>query len=81
MFDFNFVTITYIVLIILPIIQFLMFLGTRFKMTDIELDLQYYLDSSIKNHQKTSYDLECLNTRLTSLEDALKQSKALKPKK
>lgn len=52
MFDFNFVTITYIVLIILPIIQFLMFLGTRFKMTDIELDLQYYLDSSIKNHQK-----------------------------
>lgn len=81
MFNFNYVTVTYIVLIILPIIQFLMFLASRFKITEIESDYKNLHDISSRHVQKTNHDIECLNLRLTALEDAFKDNKQQKPKK
>jgi len=53
MFDFNFVTLIYIVLIILPFVQFFMFLATKFKVSDLEVDLKHYENVANRTYQKT----------------------------
>jgi hypothetical protein len=79
MFDFNFVTLIYIVLIILPFVQFFMFLATKFKVSDLEVDLKHYENVANRTYQKTNKDIEALNIRLTTLEEhSNKQSKTKK---
>lgn len=79
MFDFNFVTLIYIVLIILPFVQFFMFLATKFKVSDLEVDLKHYENIANRTYQKTNKDIEALNIRLTTLEEhSNKQSKTKK---
>jgi len=75
MFDFNFVTVTYIVSIILPLIYFFFFLATRFKMTDIESDTKYLLEMYAKTDFKVREMIESLNMRVTSLEDSIQKLK------
>ena len=61
-------TIIYIVFSI--VIQYFMFMLFKNRLERIE---NFYKDTVCKSCQKNNYDIECLNVRITLLEEALEK--------